>query len=234
MIRTSKAPFEWPLPWGGAAKTVVYIRAGDPLERGAFEGDLAGERAGRVFDFQLAEAFDSGLAMLLADAPDDLARVREIAAAVDAGDDLPEDEKALLAAVRDAVAEHWPQMKSLVALAARRNELTPTMAFQRFVTGWEGVDLDGKPLPPFRKGFDGLIPLDLMGELPPLMIRLAGLRAYQILWATGDEKNSAPPSPSDESPRRSRSDRPKRGGSSAKTIGRKARSRPSRKAASPS
>lgn len=225
MIRTSKQAFPWTLPWGGTTDTVVMLRAGDVIERGDFEGDLAGQRAGRVFDFELTQAFDGGLAALLHDAPADLERMREIIATAEGGDELPADEKALLDAARETVAEHWPPFRALIAQAARRNELTPTLAFQRFVTGWEGVDLDGNPLPPFRTGMDGRVSIDLMGDIPPLMIRLAGMRAYQLLWATGDEKNLERPSPSDENRSPSTSDTPKKGGSSGKTTGRKTPSR---------
>src|SRR4051812_28928145 len=99
MIRTSKAAGAWPLPWG--ADTQFMLRAGDVIERGEVEADLAELRAGRVFDFQLEEVFLAGVDELLKSNPEDAARVREVAAASSAGEDLTAEDRALLDGARE-------------------------------------------------------------------------------------------------------------------------------------
>ncbi|HVJ02358.1 MAG TPA: hypothetical protein VM662_09260 [Sphingomonas sp.] len=222
MIRTTKAPFAWTVPFGEGG-TVFMLRAGDIIERGELEAELAELGGGRVFDFQIEDAFDSGVAFLLKDHPDYLARIREVAAAqaaLEMGDQLPPEELALLDGAREAVKAGWPPFRTLIGQAAKRSELIPTLAFQRFCTGWQG---DG--LPEFRKSMDGRVDLSVMAEVPAVLIRLAGLRAYQALYASEHEGNSARPLQSDKSPPPSNSDASKKGGSSGKRSGGKTPSR---------
>jgi len=224
MIRTNKAPFPWPVPWGDG-QAVFWLRAGDVIERSEFEAELAEYRAPRVFDFQLSEALMSGVAELLKDTPDDIERIREISAAVETGDEVSAADRALLSAVQETVAQHWPAYRSLIGQAARRNELIPTLAFRRFCTSWEGKDL-----PSYQKGPDGLLTLASMNDVEPLLIRLAGMRAYQALYATDDAGNSALLSPPGANQQRLKPGPRKKAGSSAKRSGVKTRSRTSRKA----
>ncbi|MCP3732010.1 hypothetical protein M9978_16415 [Sphingomonas sp. MG17] len=224
MIRTTKAPFAWPIPWGDG-QAVFWLRAGDVIERSEFEAELAEYRAPRVFDFQLSEALMAGVAELLKDDPDDIERIREIAAALESGDDVDAADRALFSGVQEAVAQHWPAYRTLIGQAARRNELIPTLAFRRFCTGWEG---DGLPL--HQKGPDGLLTLAAMDKLEPLLIRLAGMRAYQALYATDDSGNSVLLSPPGANQQHSKPGQQKKAGSSAKRSGSKTRSPRSRKA----
>lgn len=217
MIRLSKAPVAFPLPW--TDNVHFLIRPGNIIERGELEADLAEHRAGRVFDFQLTEAFDEGLKALLSDDEDGQAKIREAAVAEADGQELSAEDRAGLEMAREAIRKAWPAYGTLLAQAARRNELIPTFAFQRFVTGWEG-----EGLPEFRKGPDGLVDLDLMSTIEPVIVRIVGLRCYQMLYAADAEKNSERPSQSVESPPPSKSDAPRKAGTSASRSGRKTRS----------
>lgn len=217
MIRLNKASVAFPIPW--ASDVHFMLRAGDVIERGELEADLAEHRAGRVFDFQLTEAFESGCDALLDGRPEDMERIREAVAAEQDGETLSKEDAAGLALAREAVQSSWPPYRTLTAQAARRNELVPTLAFQRFCTGWAG-----EGLPDFEKSPDGLVSLEVMGRIEPVLLRMAGMRAYQMLYSTGEEKNSEPPLQSDKSPRPSTSDKSKKVGKSAKTTGRKTRS----------
>jgi len=237
MIRTSKAPFAFPLPWN---KDVVFtIRAGDVIERGDLEAALAEEGAAPVFDFQLQAAFADGLKHLLADAPDEAEQLIELVtaeAALEADEQLPADEAAALAEARDAVRKAWTPYKLLLAQAARRSELLPMLSFQRFVTAWAG-----EGLPVARKGIDGLLKIDMLSEFAPIVLLAVGKEAYRALYASGAEKNFAPPSQSDESQARIASDTPAKAGSSPRPkkaargrSGQTTHSSRSRKGSSPS
>jgi hypothetical protein len=208
MIRISKAPFAWTAPWDGAP--VIMLRAGDVIERGELEAELAEMRAGRVFDFQIEAAFIAGVEALLKDSPDDVERIRDAATAAAEGQELSSEDQAMLAGARDAVKEHWPPFAALIGQAARRNELIPMVAFQRFCTGWEGAEL-----PAFAKGMDGRVTLEAMGNISSVLLRMAGLRAYEALYATDSAGNSERLSPPDKSHSPSPSGTSKAAGSSA-------------------
>lgn len=223
MITTTTAPTAWPLPWN---KDVVFmIRAGDVIERDMFEADLADLGADRVHDFQLTEAFLAGVEVLLDGHPEDIARIREAMAATDAladGEELPADERALLEGARQAVQKAWPPYQTLLSQSSRRAKLIPTLAFRRFVTGWQGPDM-----PAFEKDIEGNVSLAAMKAIAPIVMRIAGQRAYALLWATGELGNSAPLLRSDKSRQRSKGT-PRKAGSSVKRSGVKTPSRPSR------
>lgn len=223
MIRTSTAAKPWPLPFGGG-KATFMLRAGDVIERGEFEAEMSEMGAGRVFDWQLKETFLAGLEALLPDAPEDLERFREIQTAVDGGDKLTSEDQALLDSARDAVRRSWPAYRELLAQAGRRGELVPTVAFMWFCDGWTGIDLAGEPLPEFKKSFDGRVAIDTMKQVPPILVNLAGSQAYNMLYATGEAKNSAGLSPRGGSPKRSNAARSKKAGSSAAKSGSRTRS----------
>lgn len=231
MIRTSKRPFPFPLPWDH--DQVFMIRAGDVIERGEVEAELAEHGASGVFGFQLREAFEQGVVALLGEA-ESAAPLLEVAAAEAEGLDLSAEDRAALDAAREAVRKAWPAYRNLLRQDALRRELCPTIAFQRFVTGWQG-----EGLPPFVKGPDGLPPLDLIASLNPMAVRMVGMACYQALYAAGEEGNSAPPLPSDKSLAPSQSDKPAKDGSSRqrstvsqKSSGTRTRSSSSRKGSS--
>lgn len=202
-------------------KPVYYFRAGPITERGMMEAEITAEYGGgRVYDFELREAFERGVDHLLADDPEGAARVKAINAQADA-DDLPADEAAFLAEVRRVLALHWPDYKALLGQAARRAEMSPIVAFQRYCVGWEGGGL-----PPFARGPDGRVKLELLGpaHVPALELKIGGTFAYNLQYAAGAEKNSAAPLKSGGARRTSASARPARaGGGSAGKSGRKTR-----------
>jgi hypothetical protein len=218
MIRTSKAPVAWPVPWAEGRR--YFFRAGDITERDEYEAVLDGEmRAGQVFPWEFAAAFDEGVLALFADSPDDAAQLIELQAnekALDAGESLPAGEQALLDQARDVLAQHWPAYKALVSQEARRRHHAPTLAFRMFCTGFEG---DG--LPAFTKAADGLVSLAAMAELPALEIKAGGQFAFRLLYGRGEEveKNSAAPSPSGEGQQSSPSPAPRADGTSEATSG---------------
>ncbi len=221
MIRTSKKPVAWPLPWDSEVQ--IMLRAGDVIERGEFEALLSENGAGRVFDFQLREEVVRGAESLAADDTEALNRVRECLAAEEASEELTVADADFLSTVRELLQRNWGPYRVLLARSARRNELIPTLAFQHFCTGWSGKDL-----PAFKKGIDGLVSLDVVGQLDEMIVRVAGMEAYRQLYAAGQEKNSEGLSLSGESPEASSSNTSKAAGSSEKTGGRKTRSSRSR------
>lgn len=232
MIRTSKKPFPFPLPWN--KDQIFMIRAGDVIERGEVEAELAEHGAGTVYSFQLNEAFSAGVVALLGSAEEATPILDALAAEAD-GQELSPEDRAALDAAREAVRKAWPAYRALLRQDALRSQLSPTIAFQRFVTGWQG-----EGLPAFAKGPDGLPSLELLAALDPMTVRVVGMNCYRLLFTGGQEGNSAPPLLSDKSPAPSKSDKPVKGGSfrrrstaSQKSSGTKTRSLSSRKASSP-
>jgi hypothetical protein len=211
---STTAPVPWSPPWAPERK--FLFTAGSVVDRANLEAELAGElRAGRVFDFQLDAAFEAGVTELLG--AEDAERLREVVAAEREGGDIPAAERAMLDECRSLMKEHWPPFRALAAQAERRNQLVPVVALRRFCTGW-----DGPGLPPFERKLGVVTDAALVG-LDFLTARAAGLFAYGLLYAGGQEKNSAPPSPSGNG--RSSSNSPRRaGGSSTAKSGRTTRS----------
>lgn len=213
MIRISKAPVAWPVPWDDSKG--YFFRAGDVLERADFEAELAGEhRAATVYDFEYSAAFAEGVKALLADAPDQAAQLIELeqsAAALEKGETLSPEDQAALVQARELLDQHWPAYRSLTGREERRQQHAPVLAFRRFCTGWEG-----EGLPEFALGADKQVSLEAMSGLPWLDIKVGGTFAYRLLYGRGGdaEKNSDGPSKPDEGPKTSTSPKPKKGGSS--------------------
>lgn len=187
---------------GQPGAPVYLLRRGDVLERASLEAELTGEyQAGRVFSFELLEAFTGGV-KALAD-PDDHERLIALAHAEAGGaDDLALDEKQLLADAKAELARYWPAFRDLTARMNRRREFAPLLAFRRFCVGWENVSA------PFSRGHDGLVAPEALIRLDPLELASAGHQAYGYLYPGDQEGNSEQPSPSDESPLPSTSDAP--------------------------
>ncbi|MEA3033152.1 MAG: hypothetical protein QOH86_1168 [Sphingomonadales bacterium] len=227
MIRTSKAPVAWPVPWREGVK--YFFRAGDVIERSEFEAELAGEhRADVVYPFEFAAAFADGVNALLADSPGmaaELIALAQAEAALAPGEKMPAEETADLEAARDLVTQHWPAYRQLVAQDVRRQKVAPTIAFRRYCTGWEGKDM-----PDFANGADGMVALDALAKLSGLDLKAGGAFAFQLQYGRGKdlEKNSVRPSSPAEGRKTSRSPRPKAGGTSRARGGSKTRSSPRR------
>src|SRR4051812_34392056 len=106
MIRTSKKPVAWPVPWNKEQQ--IFFRPGDVIERGEFESDLSADYgAGRVFSFQLSEAFAEGLRAIMHDSPDDAEQLIAWERQASAGDKLEAEEAAAVEVARQTVTEHW-------------------------------------------------------------------------------------------------------------------------------
>jgi hypothetical protein len=213
MIRISKAPVAWPVPWDDGRR--YFFRAGDVLERADFEAELAGEhRAGNVYPFEYAAVFAEGVRALLADSPDQAAQLIELAqseAALEKDETLPAEDVAALAQARELLEQYWPAYRALTGRDERRHEIAPVLAFRRFCTGWEG-----EGLPDFALGADRQVSLETMAALPSLDIKAGGSFAYRLLYGRGGdaEKNSDGPLPSGKGPTTSPSPGPKGAGRS--------------------
>lgn len=217
MISASKfEPFTPPWLEGKDDAPVYRIRAGNVFERGNLEAELSGtHRAGRVFGFEMIDAFQQGIVNLLADDPE-----RETLVALvlqdAAGETLAEADRQTLIRARDVLAEHWPDYAALVAQSERRRELAPILAFRRFCVGWENVAAE------YRRGSDALIPMDVLATVDPLEMLAAGNYAYGLLYAAGQERNFPQPSKSDAAPETSPSaGSSKEDGTSGASAGRK-------------
>lgn len=166
------------------------LRAGSVLERELMEADLAADqRAGPVWPWELREAMTGGLRAL---AGPDADALIALVAQEGAGEPVSEEDAAMLVAACETLAEHWPPYRKLRAQMERRAVLLPLVAFRRFCCGWEGVDVS------FSRTADRLVSPAAMGSVDPMVLRAAGVRAYGLQYGTGEEKNSEPPSPSDE------------------------------------
>lgn len=197
MLNTS-TPFRFTPEWReeGAKAPTFLLRAGDIFEREMLEAELAGPyRAPRVMSWELSAAFVDGVRGLLADSPD-ADRIVELASAED--EDLPMADRQLLAEVANILMQHWPEYRELRSSIARRQSILPALAFRTFCVGWEGVHDRSENDLPFQCEADGMVSRKLMGQLIPIDMRLAGLRAYGLLYANEHVGNSERPSKSDD------------------------------------
>lgn len=233
MISTSTSePISHTPPWrSGNDAPVFLLRAGSVRERGALEADLTSEGGGRVFAYELYEAFKSGISTLLADDPDH-PQLIELAASemsLGKGETLPEDEAALIEGARKVLAEHWPAYRALNLQMARRKELAPILSLSRFCVGWANVGVD------FKRGVDGRVSDELLGKLNPLEMLSAGNAAYALLYPSeaDTEGNSPRGSQSGVAPQVSNSDgSSKADGKSKGAAGRKTPAARSRRTSS--
>lgn len=182
---------------GQADAPVFLIRPGSVVERAQLEAALAGPpyNAGRVFPWDLADAaMDAARALLTGD---DLGQVLDALAAMKAAlgiAALPVDQRQLLAGIDEALTAHWPEYAALRQQEARRDELMPLLAAQRFLVGWEGVDA------PFSLGKDGRASDDALRALGAFLLPLVGREAYRLLYAEDQRPLSLPPSKSGPAP----------------------------------
>ena len=213
-----------------------FIRVGDVIERASFEAELSGKyRAGRVFGFEMAEAFSNGVTTLLADDPERDVLI-ELVQREAGGEVLEATDRQLLTRARDVLAEHWPEYASLLEQASRRRELAPVLAFRRFVIALDRAVAGGTPEAParehvpFARGLDGLIRAEDLKSVPPLEMVRVGNEAVDLLYATGEERNFPPPSKSAAAPETSPSAATsKEDGTSGASAGKKTRASRSRR-----
>jgi len=201
MISTSKIPGPKVPPWleGTPNAPKFFLRAGDVIERGLMEAELEGKyRAGRVNPFELIGAIRDGINTLMADDPERDAALELInAEAQGEFESLPPADQQSLKEIRDILAKLWPPYRDLLEQAARRREVAPLVAFRRFCTG---VEVEGVE---FKIGRDGLVENETLAAINPIMLTWAGTEAFALQYGGGQEKNSLPPSKSDDPPRHS-------------------------------
>lgn len=181
-------------PWHrNEEKAPVYLlRAGTVIEREQLEAELAGALlAGPVWPWELQEAVLAGFREL---GGEDAEALIALAEADQAGALESDAEKRQLAEALEILAQYWPPYRRLREQQARRNALIPAIAFRHFCVGWENID------PPFKRGFDQKLTAEAMGLVDPLDLRAAGMRAYNLQYGGGEEKNSDAPSKSGDVP----------------------------------
>jgi hypothetical protein len=216
-------PQVWRPSWTSADdRPEIGWRPAGVVERDLFEGKLAIYNALPVYPWNIAEQFRAGLSALLPNQPEDAERLDQIRErTVNGATDIDPVEASDLAEATTALMKYWPGYRDLVGQAANREAVMPVMAFREFVTGWKNVRAsDGKTVIELQRGLDGLITQECLREVDPLMIRACGIAIYNGMFPGGLEKNSAPPSPSDDAPKTSKGTTPK-GGKSTKTTGEK-------------
>ncbi len=106
---------------------------------------------------------------------------------------LSPDDAPAWAELERVLTMNWPPAASLVAERQLHLQITPYLAFRRFVTGWENVAV------PYRKSVD-LISEDVMEALPIEDVLEAGWAALlRSKMAEAEQKNLPSPSPSGDS-----------------------------------
>lgn len=223
---STKEPARWQPPWASGPDDPVYFyRIASLTDRDLFEAEAVRYGAARVFPWDLSAKFAEGLAALLPDNPDDVARLTELQGRVGNGETLGALEQSELDKVSLALGQYWPPFGQLVDQAARRDALMPMLAVRRFLISIDGmVDAEGNALV-LKRGLDGLVIEEQLSGIEPVVLRLLGLEIYASLYARGAEKNSEPPLKSGGDQKTSPSPRKRRaaGGRSAKTSGPKTR-----------
>jgi hypothetical protein len=124
------------------------------------------------------------------------ANAADLLAAVDAAEADPDDAEAAtkLAAIESAFTGAGPYGAMLATRHAYIG-LLPLYALRHALRGWQG-----EGLPEFTR-VAGLVPLDLLDELPADDVEAAGNAALSLGQpGPSAEKNSAPPSPSPATP----------------------------------
>ena len=196
-------------PWMRDRKNppTFQLRTVSTLERDAFEAELEGvHNAGAVYDVVVRDITMAGIRALAG--ADDQGRLTDLVdqeATLDRGEELAPEEAALLRGMREVLAQHWPEYRTVQAQISRRNKLLPTLAFMTFCTGWENVTgNDGKPLI-FATNLLGQIDEDALRKVPHIMLHVTGMEAYAMQYGSGEAKNSGPPSKSSGVPKTSTS-----------------------------
>jgi hypothetical protein len=202
----------WELNGDGSPKpgaSVFYLRAGSMIERGQMEAELSGiHRAGIVYGFETLAAIRSGLLTLLEGDPQ-LDRALGLVDAEAQGEvaGLSDDDTQMLVELRKILAEHWPDYRDLLAQSERRRQIAPLVALRRFCTGIEADDVT------FALGRDGQVSDATLAPIDPMVLAVAGARAFNLQYPSSAEGNSQRPSKSDEGQQTSNS------GGASKAVG---------------
>jgi hypothetical protein len=167
---------------------VFFLRAASILDRDAFEAELEGRyRAGMVPGFLMLDAAIAGVRALVDG--DDAEALIELIRAEYGGEKLPPEEQVKVKAATEILAAYWPDYAAGVEQEARRNAVLPTLAFLRWVDGWENLTgKDGEEIDYARSPRDGIAD-DLLRRIDPSTLRAAGLRAYAVQYGRTEAKN---------------------------------------------
>lgn len=196
----SRLPFTPPWLEGQDVKPVFLLRAGSVVERAEYEAELDAAGAADVVWLEYDREFATGIAALLPDAPDDVARLTELLAQERSGEPLTDLDKATLAQVREQLDQYWPGWQALKRREARRRALAPIFAFRMFVAGWDNVTgVDGQPVD-FVTDIRRQVADGALARIDPTTILVTGWQAHALQYNRGAAKNSAPPLKSAESP----------------------------------
>lgn len=170
----------------GPGAPIFLIRAGDVIERELFEAILSGPvyNAGEVWPWEKHGALVEGIAAIGGEDAPQLIALAEASMQEVLADP---QEKALLAQVTALVAQHFPPYRALVEQDIRRRGILPVAAFCRYCTGWENVDAE------MKRGVDGMIDASAIATIDPIMLRSAGMEAYNRQYGISARKNSASP-----------------------------------------
>ncbi|MFS0737554.1 hypothetical protein ABC347_10935 [Sphingomonas sp. 1P06PA] len=183
---------------------MFLFRGASVVERETLEAELDAMGAGVVYDFQLANAFNEGVAQLLGDDADGIAQLKDIRAAADSEGRtaLSVPDRATLDGAEAVLTEHWPPYAALVRRSSRRHALQPVLAFQRWCVGWENVPhASGEGEAVHARGFDGHVSEAALKSIDPMMLRIAGSEAWQLQQGAGAQaKNSEAGSNADGDP----------------------------------
>ncbi|MBN8843254.1 MAG: hypothetical protein J0H88_08395 [Sphingomonadales bacterium] len=220
MVSISTAPRSWRPEWMLENVPEFTWRVPTVIERELFEGSMAEHNALAAFPWAIDAQFRAGLEALLPDDPEKVENLADMRDRVSSGtSSLTAKEMALYDEAVEAVREYWPGYRQIIAQASRRESLLPTMAFRKFVTGWDGVTFKGEPVS-FSRGIDGMVTDDALACVEPTIIRALGLKIYSAMYDRSAEKNSEPPLPS-EGGRKNSKAKTLKVGKSARTPGRK-------------
>jgi len=178
---------------------IFYLRAGSSIERGLMEAELAGEHmAGEIGSHEVREAVLNGVEQLFAGDAEYDRIVSVVTAEPEEVDAFTLGDKALSEAVYRMLGTHWAPYRELLARRARRQQLAPLIALQRFCAGWENVKTEKGDLIAFARDPRGFVSEAALVKLPRYDMLAAGNRAYAMQFGGGEEKNSEQPSASGE------------------------------------
>jgi hypothetical protein len=133
---------------------------------------------------------------------------------------LPEDEREIIVraqryeaefgGLEDQLRDKHPPLATAYMKSKRWTTLAPIYAARMFVTGWENIDVE-------YRSEGGLIPSDVISEIPRLLVIQAGAKAMKLSSVSkAEEKNSDGPTQSEGNMKPSTAMRKAHGNSTAK------------------
>ncbi|WP_313737209.1 hypothetical protein [Sphingobium yanoikuyae] len=171
---------------GTPGAPTFYIRAGDIIERQLMEAELSGPayNAGEIWPWEKHGALIDGISAF---AGEDTAHLIALAETAAKGELVDPAEIQLLQQVTQTIAQHFPAYRALVEREERRRAVLPMVAFCRYCVDWENVE--GRPV----RGINGQIDPATLTTIEPLLLRVAGMEAYDRQYGLSARKNSDAP-----------------------------------------